>query len=264
MVLSLFQIAAVNQPLLLSALNVGQGDAIFIQTPEHHNILVDAGEGGQVVDELGKQLGFFDKTIDLFILTHPHRDHYGGFLEALQKYEVKNIALTGVSSHDAAYADLIRRVKEMGIPVVFPDNSRDIHIGPNLYLDVLYPFAGQSLVGQEVRNKNNTSVVMRLLKRTPERMASLAILTGDAEVEEERELLLSGQDLSATLLKAGHHGSRTATSDSFLSAVHPKTVVISAGKDNSFGHPHPETMEKLRGLEVRQTMEEGSIVWLWL
>ena len=99
-----------DNQLRLSFLDIGQGDSILIQTPEHQNILIDAGEGSQVIGELGKQMGFFDKTINLFILTHPHRDHFGGLLEILQKYSVKQIMLTGVISNDQA------KIMAMGKP----------------------------------------------------------------------------------------------------------------------------------------------------
>ncbi len=263
MILAIFQFFAVSQSLSVTVLDVGQGDSILIQTPEYHNVLIDAGEGSKVVDELGKQLSFFDKTIDLFILTHPHRDHYGGLLDVMQKYDVEGVVITGVPSKDPVYLELVRQVKERNIPIVFPNSDQDIQIGQNLFLDILYPLVDHSLIGQEVRNKNNTSVVTQLVRRQSDGWESLVMLTGDAEIGEEREILLSGQSVGAEILKVGHHGSRTATSDAFLSAVNPKTAVISLGEDNSYEHPHPETLEKLRGLEVRQTMVEGSIVWLW-
>ena len=101
----------------------------------------------------------------------------------------------------------------------------------------------------------------RLIRRIEDGWQPLAMLTGDAEHEEEIAVLLSGQAVQSDILKLGHHGSRTATSDAFLAAINPSTAVISAGRDNQFEHPHPETLEKVEGLEVRQTMEEGMIVF---
>lgn len=255
------QLLSVHQGLKVSILDVGQGDAILIQTPEYHNILIDAGPDSLVVDHLGKQLGFFDKTIDLFILTHPHRDHYGGVLDVMQKYNIEKIMLTGVVTNDPVYLDFLRSAKLKNIDLIFIQNDEDLQLGPDLYLDFLYPFANQSLVGQDVQNKNNTSIVTRLLHRINDEWKPLIILTGDAEYELEREILLSGQDVKSDILKLGHHGSRTATSDAFLSAVNPSTVVISVGVDNQFEHPHPETLEKVAHLDVKNTMVEGNVIF---
>ena len=107
-----------------------------------------------------------------------------------------------------------------------------------------------------MHNKNNTSIITRITDASGN---PLALLTGDAEVELEREVLLAGQAVSSPILKLGHHGSRTATSDAFLSAVDPKTVIISAGEGNTFSHPHKETMEKVAHLDVRNTMTDGTV-----
>jgi len=111
-----------------------------------------------------------------------------------------------------------------------------------------------------IYNDFPASIVARLVQQTDKGWGSVAMLTGDAETEEEREILLSGQALDAQILKLGHHGSRTATSDGFLSAVGPKTVIVSAGQGNKFEHPHPETMEKVKYLKVRNTMAEGNVI----
>lgn len=255
--------ADVHREFRVSFLDVGQGDSILIQTPEFKTILIDTGPDSTVVDRLGEQMGFFDKSIDLFILTHPDRDHHAGILDVMRQYQIKQILLTGVSNRDPMYLEFLAEAKRQNIPIVFPQSDEDWQIGSDLYLDLLYPYAGQDLVGQSVKNRNNTSVVLRLLRQTDDGMEALMMLSGDAEVEQERELVVSGQDLTADILKLGHHGSKTSTTDGFLAAVDPKTVVISVGKDNQFGHPHPETMEKVADLEVRQTMGEGTIEFMW-
>lgn len=257
--LIMFQAFGIHQILKVSFLDVGQGDAIFIQTSEHHNVLIDAGPDSKVVDQLSRQMGFFDKTIDIFILTHPHADHYGGILSVMQKYKIQRVVLTGVTSKDPAYLVFLDRAKEENIEIIFAKNNQDLQIGPNLYLDVLYPLKNQSLVGQSVHNKNNTSMAVRLLRYASDGQESLAVLTGDAEHEEEREILLSGQVVKADILKLGHHGSKTATSDGFLRAVDPDTTVVSVGTDNKFSHPHVETMEKVKGLKVYRTDLYGTI-----
>lgn len=246
--LQLFSIK--HSELSVSILNVGQGDSILIQTPEYKNILIDAGENSQVIDELGSKINFFDQTIDLAIITHPHRDHFGGFLDVMQKYPIKRFMLTGASASDPMYTALLDAIKTQKIPIIFPNNDKDLQIGKNSYLDIIYPLKDQNLLGQNVDNKNNTSIVANLITNNK----SQILLTGDAEHEEEREILLSGQNIQSPILKLGHHGSRTATSNEFLSAVSPQTAIISAGINNKFDHPHQETLDKLSDIEILQTI----------
>ncbi len=234
----------------LSFLDVGQGDAILIQTPEFKNILIDAGPDGKVVDELSKKLNFFNQKIDLFIVTHPDLDHYGGVLDIFQKYPVGAVMITGIAVHNQLYGAFLSELKNRNIPIIYPESSHDLQIGQDLYLDLVYPFEDQSLIGQEVKNRNDTSIslIIRDGNNKP-----LALLTGDAEEAQEIDLLLSGQDLKAPIFKLGHHGSRTSNSEGMLSASNPQTVVVSAALDNQFGHPHEEAMERVRHLEVFST-----------
>lgn len=261
--LALLVLFDVHRNLEVSVLDVGQGDAILIQTPEYHNILIDAGPDSTVVDQLGKQLSFFDKSIDLFILTHPDRDHYAGILDVLQKYEIKKVLLTGIDNEDSFYWTFLDKAKSRDTELVFIQNHQDLQISPHLYLDILYPFQGQSLIGQKVKNKNNTSILARLMRRNKEGWEALIMFTGDAEIEQEREILLSGQELKGKVLKLGHHGSKSSTSSAFLAAVQPHMAIVSAGKDNKFGHPHEEVMERVKGLEIRRTDQEGTIEIGW-
>ena len=257
-ILSALQFAYAHGRLDVSVLDVGQGDSILIKTPQHHNILIDAGPDSSASERLGKELGYFDDVIDLFVMTHPHDDHFGGILDVMHRYKIKKILITGAHSGDPVYREVIDELKKTA-EVIFAENNKDIQIGSDLFLDILYPLAGQSFIGEQVSNPNNTSIAMRLVRISENRQEDLMILTGDAEQEEEREILLSGQNVNADILKVGHHGSRTATSDIFLGAIKPKTAVISVGEGNSFNHPHKETTDKLTGLEVRQTMKEGTV-----
>lgn len=256
LILSLYQFFEITSPkATLSFLDVGQGDAMLLQTPEYKNILIDAGPDGKVVEELSKKLNFFNQKIDLFILSHPHLDHYGGMLDVIQKYPIGAVMLTGVAG-DRLYSTFIRELRKKEIPIWIPTSDKDIQVGKNIVLDVLYPLKGQHLIGQEVKNKNNSSVSLMIRNMSGK---SQAILTGDGEEAEERELLLSGQDFKSPMEKLGHHGSRTSSTLPFLKAVGAKTVVISAGKDNTFDHPHPETLEKVKDKEVHITAMEGTI-----
>lgn len=248
----LFQIIA--NELTLSFLDVGQGDAILIQTPEYKNILIDAGPDGKVVDQLSRKLNFFNQKIDLFILTHPDLDHYGGIMDAFQKYPIEAVMITGIAGSSQLYSAFLSELKERHIPIIYPRSLKDIQISRNAYLDILYPFEGVSLIGQEVKNKNDTSISLILRNGAGE---PLALLTGDGEEDEEIELLLSGQDLQAAIFKLGHHGSKTSNIDGMLSAVDAETFVVSAGKDNKFGHPHEEVLARLENQDIRYTWEGG-------
>jgi competence protein ComEC len=248
------------QRLQVTFLDVGQADSILIRTSEHTTILIDAGVDNRVVDELGKQMPFFNKTIDLFVLTHPDRDHHGGVMDILQKYDVKQVMLTGVVSKDPFYDTFLAELEQRAIEIIFPADNRDIHVGQNVYLDIMYPFAGQSFLGQEVQNKNNTSISMRLVRMTGDAaMEPLMLLTGDAEENQEREMLLAGQNMKAKVFKLGHHGSKTSSIAPFFNAIQPMEVVVSAGQDNKFDHPHPEVMERMQGLKIFRTMGNGAI-----
>lgn len=256
LLLSLYQFFQVtDNAYALSFLNVGQGDAILIQTPEYRNILIDAGPDGKVVDELSKKLNFFNQKIDLFIMTHADLDHYAGILDIFQKYPVKAVMMTGISVENQIYTTFLNELKSRDIPILFPDSAHDLQISQNLYLDFLYPLKNQSLIGQEPKNRNDTSISLIIRDQSGQ---ALALLTGDAEESEELDLLLSGQDLAAPIFKLGHHGSKTASTEPFLRAVRPKTVVVSAGKDNKFNHPHEEALERVKDLEILYT-QEGAV-----
>jgi competence protein ComEC len=254
LMLSLYQLVQVtSNQFTLSFLNVGQGDAILIQTPEYRNILIDAGPDGKVVEELSKKLNFFNQKIDLFILTHPDLDHYAGSLDIFQKYPVKAVMMTGIGLENRLYKTFLEELEHRNIPIIYPEHARDIQISENLYLDFLYPFKGQSLIGQEPKNRNDTSISLVIRNSTGQ---PLALLTGDAEEAQELELLLSGQDVEAPIFKLGHHGSKTASTEPFLQAAKSQTVIVSAGIDNKFNHPHEETLERVASLDIRFTHEE--------
>ena len=243
----------------LTFLDVGQGDAILIQSQEGRNVLIDTGPDGKVVEQLSKHLPFFNQNIDLFILTHPDLDHYGGAIEVLQKYPVKAIMLTGVHSSSQIYNAFVNEFKAQKVPIIYPTKNSDIQIGQNVYLDLLYPFENQSLLGLEVKSKNDTSISLMVKNKKGE---NLALLTGDAEEKQEIELLLSAQDFESNLFKLGHHGSKTSSTANFLKAIGAESFVNSAGKDNKFGHPHPEVLERIKEKPLKRTDHDGDITFM--
>lgn len=247
-----------NGRLVLHFLDVGQGDSILINTSEGHLVLIDSGPNVSTVDALGKALGYGRKYIDLFVLTHPDRDHFGGALDVMKYYDFGAVMLTGISNPDPVYEAFLAEVHRHNIPIIFPHADEDWQIGTNTYLDILYPLPSHTLIGQKTTNKNNTSIVMRLIHKG----VPVALLTGDAETPQETELLLAGYDLHASVLKLGHHGAKTSSSPAFLQAAGSGMAVVSAGKDNPYNHPHPEVLERL-SVPVRRTDIEGTVKLVW-
>lgn len=239
----------VRPELQVHMLDIGQGDAILIVTPEQHHILIDGGTGRSVLSELGEVMPHLFAEIDLLVLTHPHRDHMEGLIPVLQRFDVNAVLMSAPEYGSEVYSAFLNEME--GRQVYFADDDMDFVLG-SVVLDVLYPF--KPFTGEELSNVNNVSPVI-MLKYEEYRI----LLTGDAELEVEAELL--GLDLQADILKAGHHGSKTSSSLAFLEEVNPELMLISAGKDNSYGHPHPETLEKAADLdiEVLRTNLEGRI-----
>ncbi len=225
-------------------LDVGQGDAIFIKTPENHQILVDGGPNNVVMEELAQVLPFFDKTIDLLVLTHPHADHLDGLVSVLKRYELKNVLFTGVDSHGSTYEEFLKEIKIKNIPVFIANSGTDFVFG-DVFLDVIYPF--DSIAGKSFENVNNSSVALKVSY-----LDHSILLTGDLEIEAETELVFSDIDLSADIFKAGHHGSKTSSSFALLTKVSPEIVVIQVGEDNTHGHPSPSTLRNLHRMEVSE------------
>lgn len=219
-------------------LDVGQGDSVFIKTPNGQQIIVDGGADSVVIERLGDVMPFWDKSIDLVVLTHPHADHVGGLVDVLKRYKVDGVLFTGAVYEDSFYDEFLKEIDEQNIPVDIADEKADFHFD-DVFFDVIYPF--EQIAGDSFENINNSSIAMRVIYKDKE-----ILLTGDSEKEVEAELVLSGADLSADILKAGHHGSKTANSLEFLGKVKPDFFAISCGIGNKFGHPHKETLENLK------------------
>ncbi len=235
--------------------DVGQGDAIFIRTSDKYNILIDGGADNTVVYKLGKYLPFYDRDIDLMILTHPHSDHVVGLTEVLKRYQVKKILTTGVSSHSSDYLTWLDLIKEKNIPVEIANHRGVMPLGSEVKFYILFP--NLSLVNKEIKNLNNASIVAKLIYTS-----TTIMLMGDFENEEI--FVRTNLDLSATILKVGHHGSNTANSREFLAMVSPKIAVISCGKNNKFGHPNQAVIADLRslGAEIWPTDQRGDFHWV--
>ncbi len=256
-----------DEKLRVVFFDVGQGDAILIRTPRKHHILIDGGPGNKVLEKLGREMPFFYNTIDLVILTHPHSDHVSGLIEILDRYRVKEVLCTGVLGETAVAREWSRKIEETG----YRKAQAGQRISANdFYLDILYP--AEDFQGEHVDDLNTVSIVSRFVFREDYSF----LFTGDAYADQEKEIISYKEEcrrkekadcdfllLNSDVLKVGHHGSRTSTSEEFLEAVFPEVAVIMAGEGNRFGHPHRETLEKLEehGVKIKRTDLHGDIVF---
>ncbi|MEK7201184.1 MAG: MBL fold metallo-hydrolase [Patescibacteria group bacterium] len=246
-----------TQPLRISILDVGQGDSILIQSPTGVNVLVDGGPDRSVVRELPKRMGPLDRTIDLMVETHPDKDHIAGLADVLEMYEVKNFMNPGVPNDTNVFARLVADVeKEPGVSVYTALRGQRIHLGDGAYADVLYPDHDVS----RLRATNDASIVLQVVYGETSFM-----LTGDmpSTIEDKLVASVSPESLKSDVLKAGHHGSKYSTNDGWLRAVAPSTVVISAGKGNTYGHPAPEVLARVQkfGARLLSTIDSGTIIF---
>lgn len=234
--------------LHVGILDVGQGDAILIQTPDRQKVLIDGGPGVQdAINHLGRLLPFWDRTIDLVVLTQPQADHLTGLLPVLDRYQVKKVVEPGLTYSSAAYRQWLNALAVINIERTVARAGQSLDLGRGIRLDILHP--GEKLLTGTGDDVNNNALVMHLVWRKVS-----FLLASDIAYEAELELLTNHAPLKSSVLKVAHHGSRTSTSARFLDAVSPDVAVISAGASNSFGHPHAEVMTRLK-----DTVGEGRI-----
>ena len=237
----------------LHIIDVGQGDSILVRT-ESGNLLIDAGPGDSE-EKLADYLdGLGIESFEYCIFTHPHEDHIGGADMIMRNYEVKNVIMSGAVTDTKTFSNLLYALEESEANVIEASPDRTYKIGE---LEIL--IMGPCVVGKS-RDLNNSSVIARLTYGDV-RM----LFTGDAESVEESDVLkeYSAYDLDCDFLKLGHHGSSTSSSEAFINAVTPAFAAISCGVDNSYGHPHRETLSMLEGngIEYERTDKHGDIVY---
>lgn len=247
------QPAAVPAGLVVHFLDVGQGDAILLQLPNGQAMLVDAGPdeaGPAVVSYLQKQ-GV--ERIDYLVATHPHADHIGGMDEVIRAFEIGKVYMPRVTANTASFERLLLTLKAKGLKITPAKAGVTVLAEDGLKVSFLAP------CGSRYEELNDWSAVVKASYGK-----TSFLLTGDAEAESEREMLSSGADLRADVLKIGHHGSSSSTSWAFLKAVSPKYAVISVGAGNDYGHPHRETLEKLAaaGVKVYRTDRDRTVVFV--
>lgn len=236
-------------------LDVGQGDAIFIQSPSGVQVLVDAGRDSSVLRELADVMGFWDKDLDYVLATHPDADHVGGLVDVFERYEVANFIRTESESDTSVWQSVERLSEGEGAEIFYARRGQKYDLGGGVMLEILFPD-----IDPIDLESNTSSIVAKLIYGDTSFM-----LTGDSpKAIEEYLVLAEGEFLKSNVLKVGHHGSRTSTSDLFLAEVSPDYAVISAGKDNQYGHPHIEVTDMLfnHGVTTYSTAESGRITFM--
>ncbi len=233
-------------------LDVGQGDSILIDSPTHKRILVDGGPNNKALSEVGKILPFGDRRIDVMIESHPDKDHIGGLSEIVSRYDIGLFMEPGVESPSKVDDQLKEQIESKKISRLIARRGMIIDLSDGVKLYILFP-------NQNVSNweTNDASVVAKLVYGDES-----FLLTGDSTKKAEYILLgLNENILKSDVLKAGHHGSKTSTSLPYAEAVNPEYSIISAGKDNSYGHPNQESLDTLNevGSKILSTINLGTI-----
>ena len=239
--------------LEVSMFDIGQGDSELIETPNGRVILIDGGPDKTILRRLSEELPFWEKNIDLVILTHAHDDHYAGLVPVMKRYHVNQLMLTDAQSKSQAYQEFLKTTQEQHVPETIITEAQSFTLD-GVEITILFP--NHSFKEKIPKNLNNASIVARL--DFGERRF---LFTGDAEAPVEEELLAEKADLKSDILKLGHHGSDTSSTENFLNAVKPIAATASAGAGNSYGHPSPHVLERLKrfGIKIFRTDQDGTI-----
>ncbi len=253
--------------LTFAVLNVGQGDALYIESPTGAHVLLDAGPDSSVLRELSKVMPPFAHTLDLIIESHPDSDHMAGFVDVLARYRVGAYLTPGIFKDSTVAYTLERDVHDDHIPRYIARRGEVIDLGGGAQLKILFP--DHDVTGLGRGDDNAGAVVAQLVYG-----GTSVMLTSDMPQDIEQHLVALEQsdlpaqaggadELGSTILKVGHHGSRNSTSAAFVAAVHPLLAVISVGANNRYGHPSSEALRVLAaaGVPVERTDEDGTLIY---
>ncbi len=244
-------------------LDVGQGDALLIQTPHAQQILIDGGPTDQVLPQLGRHMPFWDRRIEMIILSHDHADHLAGLLPILERYQVDRVWMSGAIHTTPEYLHWVTllRDKHISTDIVWAGKETTVD---GVGLQVLFPLSDKT--GIRPPNQHDATVVVRV-----DVADARILLTGDLEVAHERALLdaycegspspTACPELAANILKVPHHGSKSGSTADFLAAIRPSYALISAGARNSYGHPAPLTLQRLAAAQAKifRTDQNGAV-----
>lgn len=240
------------QEIKITFFDVGQGDAVLIEDNFNNQILIDGGNGRQIIEKLETYLPFYDKKIEAVILTHPDFDHLGGILRVLEIYQVERFIHSGLKKEAKSYQNLIKMLEEDEIPTILAQQGLALKFPNGARLQILYPEINMTHLKIE-DGHNEHSIISKLIFDRFE-----ALFLGDAGRRLEARLLRSGINLEADLIKIAHHGSRYSSHPLLLGRANPKAAVISVGQ-NPYGHPHPDVLKRLENLVLFRTDITGDI-----
>ena len=224
-----------NGLLTVTFLNIGQGDAIFIESPTGTQVIFDGGPDKSLMREISAVLPWYDRHIDMLVNTNSDKDHYFGFIPLLDKYKTDVFMESGAKTPSVEFSYLKEKLKIKNVPDLLAQRGEVIDLGGGVYITILFPNRDVSGL-----STNDASIVAKLSYGETSLM-----LQGDSTSKMEKYILTLPGDLSTDILKAGHHGSKTSTSPEYVKAVSPQYAIISAGKNNPYGHPHQETVDTL-------------------
>lgn len=229
-------------------IDVGQADSILIQSDEQA-MLIDAGNNGDSEEVVAYIKSQNIELLDYVIGTHPHEDHIGGLDAVIESFDIGVIYMPKAMSTTKTFEDVLNAISNKGMKVTTPVPGTTVRLGEASFT-ILAPNS------DSYKETNNYSIVIKL-----EHGNNSFIFTGDAEDVSEKEMIEKGYDLSANVLKVGHHGSSSSTTEEFLMKVNPQYAVICVGKDNKYGHPHREIVDLLNkmGIKIYRTDENGTI-----
>ncbi len=241
--------------LTVAFLDVGQGDAIYIEAPNGNQLMIDGGPPKVVLSALRNVMPFYDRSIDMLLVTNPDADHIGGFIDLLNNFKIREVVLPGTRSSSATYVELQKAIVDKNVPDVLARRGQIIWLDKKrgVGFHVLFPDRDVSAWAT-----NDGSVVGRLVYGN-----TSVMFTGDSPQKIERYLVsLDGKNLASDVLKVGHHGSRTSSSEEFVGFVSPVYATISVGAGNTYGHPHQETLDTLNkfGVKIFRTDRMSTVV----
>lgn len=233
--------------------DVGQGDAAYIRVENRLDILIDAGRDRQVLNCLAKYMPFYDRKIEIAFITHPQYDHYGGFLQIIDRYAIERVVTVPLDSQNSSFQMLKRKIKENGILVQNLYSGDSISLS-NAEIRFLWPEVSYVL---ENRNKNLDPNLFSQVFIFSQGGFDM-LFTGDYEIDSH---ITEKIDVDIEILKVPHHGSKDAINREFLFASKPEVAVISVGKNNSYGHPHQSIIDLLKASKIKilRTDEKGHI-----
>lgn len=252
----IYAVSPNNPYLKVVFLDVGQGDSIYIETPDGHQMLIDGGVDGRVLSKLSEVMPYGDRSIDVVLATHADKDHIGGLSDVLDNFQVDIFIENGVEGDTSIYKNLEQKILNNKIKKVIARRGNSIVLDKekNIHFDILFPDRDVTKL-----ESNEGSIIGKLIYNNES-----FLFTGDAPIYTENLIRWNESDsfLKSQVLKLGHHGARTASSLPWLESVKPDITIVSAGKDNQYGHPSKEVLDRLADLKIPYlaTYNKGNIV----